>query len=796
MEKKIQIAVEKNKQGIKYGEAGDYQKAIQCFEDSKKIYSKLPDTYYFLGLAYQHLRDLQRAVTYYKKAVEIFPRYAIAYNNLGVCYLDMDKYESAKINLTKAIEIDPNHALAYTNLGNVFRTQGNKTLAKKQYEKALSIDPNIPAAYNNLGTIYFSEGDNKKASEMFMKAIELNPGYLDAYYHLGVVYRKSGDYKRAEKYLLKSIALNPKDEKSYVVLGTIYQRLGNYKKAMKCFETAIEINPNSADCYNDLGNLFNDNNETKKALEAYKKAVRIDPNFAGAQNNLGITLINLEQYTSGIGHLTKATKLIPDYADAFYHLGLTYTHMGELEKAARNFNQALKVNPNYTDTINSHTYLSMKMCDWASYKRMVKKLDILTRKQLKEGVRTSEAPFLSVIRNPNPKENLKVAKSWNKFIKGKVEESKIEYKHDKSSKKKIRIGYLSNDFFDHATSHLIRGLYEKHNKKKFEIYTYSYGPRVKSKYLYEIKKYSDKFIDISEIGNIEAANTIYKDDIEILVDLKGHTKDNRLEICALKPAPIQITYLGFPGSTGTDFFDYMITDRVVTPKEHVKYYTEKLIFLPNSYQVNDNKEVISKRKYIRKDFGLPEKAFIYSCFNHNYKIDEETFKSWVSILKATSPSVLLLLKSNKYSKKNILSSAKKMGINPKRIIFADKLKKADHLRRIQLSSLALDTFICNGHTTTSDALWAGVPVVTLCGKHFASRVSGSLLTAIKLPNLITKTSNEYEKLAISLAKNPKKLKDLIAKLNKNRLTTPLFDTNEFTKNIETLYSNVWKKHNG
>jgi predicted O-linked N-acetylglucosamine transferase (SPINDLY family) len=295
------------------------------------------------------------------------------------------------------------------------------------------------------------------------------------------------------------------------------------------------------------------------------------------------------------------------------------------------------------------------------------------------------------------------------------------------------------------------------------------------------------------MGHIEAAKKINEDGIDILIDLKGHTKDNRLEIMALKPAPIQITWLGFPGTTGSSFIDYIITDKIVTPPSSQKFYSEKFLYMPNSYQINYDKRKIQDAKFTRQDFGLPQKAFVFSSFNHTSKIDPETYFSWTNILNSVPNSVLWLLRSNKMAEKNLQKYAKTAGVNPNRIIFSDTVMPNEwHLARLKLSDLALDTFIYNGHTTTSDSLWAGVPVVTLLGKHFASRVAASLLTAVGLPELITHSQKEYENLAIKIANDNKLNARLKSKLISNKLTSPLFNTKLFVENLEKLYTKIYE----
>jgi protein O-GlcNAc transferase len=308
----------------------------------------------------------------------------------------------------------------------------------------------------------------------------------------------------------------------------------------------------------------------------------------------------------------------------------------------------------------------------------------------------------------------------------------------------------------------------------------------------QIQRDCDKFVDIISLSRTEAAQRIYRDQVDILVDLKGYTKDTRLAICALRPAPVQVSYLGFPGTTGADFIDYIITDKIVTPEEHAPYYSEKFVYLPHCYQVNDNTQPIANKAWKKKDFGIPENSFVFCSFNRSYKIDPVMFDVWMRILQQVPESVLWLLFSNKTAEENLRREAVDRGVQSERLISARMLPKDAHLARLRCSDLALDTRIVNGHTTTSDALWAGVPVITLQGGHFASRVSSSALSAIGLPELITHSLEEYEALAVQLAHNPAELQELRQRLARNRLVTPLFDTPRFVRNLESAYKEMWK----
>jgi predicted O-linked N-acetylglucosamine transferase (SPINDLY family) len=362
------------------------------------------------------------------------------------------------------------------------------------------------------------------------------------------------------------------------------------------------------------------------------------------------------------------------------------------------------------------------------------------------------------------------------------------------TKNKIRLGYYSADFRTHAVAILIAELIEIHNKEQFELIAFSLGPDVKDEMQNRISKAFDQFIDVHNESDQAVAKLSRQLGIDIAIDLGGLTADCRTGIFSFRAAPIQVNYLGYPGTLGADYIDYIIGDKTLIPSKSQEFYAEKVIYLPNSYQVNDRKRFISDKQFSRAELGLPKDVFVFCCFNNNYKILPETFDGWMRILTAIEGSVLWLFQDNDWVTNNLKKEAQKRGVSESRLVFAKRLPLDEHLARHRQADLFLDTFPCNAHTTASDALWAGLPVLTMMGESFASRVAASLLTAIGLPELITNSQKDYEALAIELASNPAKLKAIKAKIETNRLTTPLFDTPRFTKHLEDAYTKIYKRY--
>ena len=543
-------------------------------------------------------------------------------------------------------------------------------------------------------------------------------------------------------------------------MGNAFLDQGKLDDAITCYEKALEIEPDCAEAYNNMGNAFRSKGKLDDAILCYQKALKLKPDFAGAYNNMGNTSQDQEKLNEAICYYEKALEIEPDFAEAHSEL------VCQLQRT----------------------------CAWQKLEGMTAKLDSLTRNALDNGTKAAESPFLSLMRYADPSRNHAIAKSWSRDIARTMSNLKMPFSFDarRSCKTKIAVGYLSNDFRNHPMAHLMLSLFGLHNRDEFEIFCYSYGEDDGSYHKARIERDCDKFVDVHNLSYADAAKRIYKDQVDILVDLKGYTSGCKMEISALRPAPVQVRYLGLAGTTGADFFDYIITDRVVTPEDHAPYYTENFVYMPHCYQANDHNQAISNKDWKRADFGLPDDSFVFCSFNQGYKIDPVMFDSWMKILRQVPEGVLWLQRENESAEMNLRLEAEARGVKPERLIFAKRLPKDEHLGRLRLADMALDTRIVNGAATTSDALWVGVPVITLQVSTFSSRMSSSILTAIGLPEQIAHSLEEYEDLAVRLARNPDDLNTIRQRLEKNRLTEPLFDTPRFAGNLEKAYKEIWE----
>jgi len=493
-----------------------------------------------------------------------------------------------------------------------------------------------------------------------------------------------------------------------------------------------------------------------------------------------------------IGLYRKALACDPNCAEVHFALGDIARLLGHPREAVRSYATALVLEPDHVLAETGLIYVFQDLCDWGEL--------ALLWERARERIRRTPAPLIppfAILAMPSSgTEQLAVARTWATHVVEVVRSvrDRLGFQFPRLPKRTLRIGYLSGHFHNMATACLITELFELHDRTRFAVYAYSYGPDDGSPIRQRLLRACDRFVDIASTDAAAVARRIHADGVDILVDLMGYLADARPEILALRPAPIQVSYLAYPGTTGAAYMDYVITDRFVTPPAQEPVFTEQCVFLPDCYQVNDRQRPIAETTPTRAECGLPAGTFVFCCFNNPYKFAPAMFDTWMRLLQAVPASVLWLLLTTPDAAVNLRREAATRGVTPARLVFAPRQLVADHLARHRLADLGLDTFPVTGHTTTSDALWAGLPVVTCAGETFVSRVAGSLLNAIGLPELVTNSQAEYEALALHLARNPAVLGELRERLAANRGTAPLFDTPRSTRHLERAYELMWEHY--
>ena len=738
-----------------------------------------------LGTALQNLGQWKDAVACHRKAIAIMPQQYVCHYNLGNALQELGQLDQAAACFRKVIALKPDHAKSYNNLGIVLAAQGRLDEAVGCYDRAIGLQPDYVQAHSNLGNAYQELGRLDLALASYREAINLTPDFAEAHSNLGNVLQKLGQTEQAVASYAKAIALCPDYAQAHNNLGNAYQDQGRIEDAITCYGMAIALNPNYAEAFGNLGNAYHLQGRTDDALAAYRRAIALNSGFAQAHNNLGNAYRDLGQFEDSLAAYRRAIKLNPGFAEAHSNLGYMFQLLGKLDLAVVSCAQALALKPDFTQALDRLVHQRRHLCDWQGLQDLENRLLELGRQNWKD-----VSPFSLLALSSTLSDQLDCARQFGAQYK--MDQAPLVSSSLLQQSAKIRIGYLSADFHEHATAYLIAELIERHDRNRFQIIGYSIGPADASPMRQRLVDSLDQFVDLRAVSHRQAAQAIQNDGIDILVDLKGFTKDCRPGILAYRPAPLQVNFLGYPGTMGSDFIDYIIADPICIPSDHDRFYREKVVRLPDCYQPNDTKRAIAPLTPTRAECGLPEQGFVFCSFNNSYKITSAIFDIWMRLLARVPDSVLWLLEANSWVKTNLRQQAALRGINPDRLVFAPRRPLGEHLARQRLADLFLDSYPYNAHTTASDALWVGLPVVTCIGPTFAGRVAASLLTNMGLPELIAHSFEEYESLAIKLATDQEALASIRLKASENPSKTPLFDIERYTRNIENAYSRMWQ----
>ncbi|HXS06092.1 MAG TPA: tetratricopeptide repeat protein [Rhizomicrobium sp.] len=650
------------------------------------------------------------------------------------------------------------------------------------FEKAIAIRPDHAEAHHNLGILFAMLGRDDDAVAALGKVITLSPTHADAHSNLGIVFARLGRMDEAMSVLRKAVRLKPDHAVAWFNLGNLLKDRGQNDEAIAAYRHAIARQPGYVPAYNNLGRLLYGLGRNEDAVQLLSRAVSLKPDFADAHNNLGVAQGKLNRRDEAAAHFRRAIAVQPHYAEAHYNLGALLANLGQPDEAIACFDRALSLKPAYARARAQKLHQMAVICDWDGLAADAPAVTAL-------GI-TGEAvpPYLLLALDDDPARQLIRARNFAEQYLPSARPAPHPGRATRPGE--LSVGYFSADFHDHATMHLMARLFELHDRSRFRIHAFSYGPETGDVMQVRVKSAVDAFHDVRHLGDEEIAALARQQGIDIAVDLKGDTKDSRVALFAHRPAPVQISYLGYPGTMGATFLDYLVADPVVIPQEQRAHYSESLIVLPGSYQANDDSRIIADETPTRAQLGLPD-GFVFCCFNNSFKIGAEEFGIWMRLLDQVEGSVLWLLKSG--AERNLRREAEKRGVNPARLVFAERTSPAQHLARHRQADLFLDSFRYNAHTTASDALWAGLPLVTMPGKSFAARVAASLLNAVNLPELIAETPEAYERLALSLATNPVRLAALKRKLAAARHTTPLFQSARFTRQLESAFDQAYAR---
>lgn len=778
----------------------------------------------------QHGRGrLDEAEALYRRVLLAVPNEANSLNLLGVIRIQRGDPAGAVALIEQAIAAAPRFPQAHHNMGWALQSLGRFADAEAHYRAALALDDNLAESHNNLGNVLLNLGRQAEARAAFERAVALRPDYAEALSNLGDLLRQLGEDDAAVAMLRRSLAVNPRNAAAENNLGIALLAADRLEEAEAAFRRAVALNPCSAVAWNGLGSALDLRNKPTEAIAAFRRALDVQPRYAAAMTNLGTAFRALADYGRGIELQQQALDIEPDNPTIHANLGNLYADIGAWDDAIRCYERVLALGPAesevglgglcmaYAEMKDFETCLRYarrlyeidhgsdfalativsalaNRADWSdpdSARRLMERAE----RALREDRRSPVPLFTYLHMEAEPARHLKAAQ----IAAREMEEMMADVRRPSRSPsrgrdgERLRVGFVSYDFRNHPASHLIGNSFALFDRSRFEIVAYGYGRDNGDDYRKRIVDSVDRFVDITTDSFEASAQRICDDGIDILVDMMGWTRNNRLALFALRPAPIQASWLGFAGTTGATFIDYVIADPVVVPPEAESFFTERVARMPHFYMINDRTFERDLPTVTRADVGLPQDAFVFASFNNIDKLDADTFASWLRILSQV-PHGILWIMGGATIERNLKATAAAAGIDPARIVMAPKVSKRDHIARLALGELALDTRIYNGHTTTCDLLWAGVPVLTLRGRHFPARVSASALTVLGLPELITDSPADYEAAAVRLAADRPALQSLRARIAATRETSPLADSARWVRNMERLFQAMWTRH--
>jgi protein O-GlcNAc transferase len=663
---------------------------------------------------------------------------------------------------------------------------GRRDEALQNYNRALALRPNHAPTLYNRGVTLQRLRRWQEALQSYDRAVSIRPDFVVALVNRGSILRDLKRYEEALKSYDAALAVKPGTAELYYNRGNVLRDLRRGRDALECYDKALAIKPDYAAAHSNRGLALWDLRRYQEAVQSYEAAIAIDPGFADAHANRGLALWDLKRYEDALTSFDAVLSIEPDHAETLHNRGVVLLILNRHLAAIQDFVRAQAIDPHFKYLRGLLLHTKMQCGDWDSFAHQSQQLMIDVR-----AAQPVSGPLALLGVSASARDQLTCAQTW---VRDKCPPSTTSlfrgesYTHDR-----IRVAYLSGDFHDHPVSRLMSGVFDRHDPARFETIAVSFGPERDGAMRQQLKGAFRRFIDAHHESDRQIVDQLRDLKVDIAVDLMGFTRDARTSILAMRPAPVQVNYLGYPGTMGAPYIDYIIADRFVIPEVEQRFYTENVVYLPDCFQANGSKPHDVATKATRSAAGLPETGFVFCSFNKSYKITPMMFDSWMRLLRAIEGSVLWLFGLNAVLERNLRHEAQRRGVAADRLIFAPRVPYPEYLARFALADLFLDTFPFNGGSTASDALWAGLPLVTVCGEALASRMAGSLLHAVGLPELVTDSLANYETLALRLAEDRALLGTIKAKLTQNRTTHPLFDTDRFRRHLEAAYIAMWQR---
>jgi protein O-GlcNAc transferase len=773
----IEVKTGRTAQGVE-----SVRRSIQQYPSRAAAHALLAD-------ALLTLKQPRGALESYDTALRLDANLVSAMSGRANALYDLGQLREAVTDYDKVLELQADDAEAWRNRGNALLGLGCFDAAVQSFDRAIRLNPSDVTALNNRGSALLSLKRFEAALSGFEAALATAPDHPEASHNRGCALRELGRYPAALEAFDRALQFGTHRTDTLVARGDVLRELGRPQDALLSCERALQLRGDSIDAHRGRGDALLDMGEPLAALAAHDEAVVLGPNRSETHNSRGNSLRALMRFPEAVASYDKALSLDSSNAAAHYNRATAHLQWDQHpEEAEAGYERVLQLNPAFPFLPGALFHLRRSHADWVSHTTGTSR-DELHQAVLKGGSVAAPFHFLSV--SDSAPAQLQCAKTYAAVRYGNVDADWSGARHGRS---RLRVAYISPDLREHAVSYLMAGVFEKHDTGRFETIAVSLSPEESSPMGRRLKRSFQRFMDVSGKRDADIVEQLRSMEIDIAVDLGGFTDGTRPQIFARRIAPIQISYLGYPGTMGAPYIDYILADEFVIPAETQGHYRERVVYLPDCFQANDDTREIDCRLSVRADVGLPDQAFVFCCFNNTHKITPDMFDVWMRLLARVPGSVLWLLDAGANACLNLRLQAQRRGIAPERLVFASRLPYPQHLGRLKLADLFLDTLPFNAGTTASDALWAGLPLLTCAGEAFAARMGGSLLRAIGLPELITPDLEQYEARAFDLATQGSKLRTLRQRLEQNRLESPLFDTDRFRRNLESTFSRIWSTH--
>lgn len=801
-------------------QTGRWQSAAELISHSLQVDPSQLTARVNLGVALRNLRQFEAALGCFHHILALAPDHAEALNNQADVLLELDRPREALASLDRVLKLQPNFPEALNNHGRALNALGQRIMALESFDLALRLNPNFAQAHNNRGNALRHLNRLEEALTSFDQALLINPHSRLALYNRGNVLLELERHGAALQCYEQLLRLDPNDPETLSNSGLALLRLGRPEESLAALRQALALQPKFPRALNNLGSTLRKLGRLEQALVSYDQALLLSPADPDTLSNRGVALTELHRYQEAVANHDSALAQRQDSADLYYNRGNTRMALRQMHAALQDYERALalrkdspdtlfnrgvallklkrheeaaaaldrlvQIKPTYPLALGTGFHCRSQVCDWSDAAS--------TREQLIAAVARGELvdePFSFLAVSGSAAHQLRCARTYTADrypAEAALQESPIA-----ASGKRLRIAYLSGDFRDHPVPRLLLGVFERHDRARFETFGISLRPEDRSPLGRRVSTSFDKFIDVSARSDTEVVALMREMRIDIAIDLMGWTEGARTRIFARRAAPVQVNFIGFPGTMGGAYMDYLIADRFIVPPERQQDYAESIVYMPNCFQPNDDRKSLPESASNRGDEGLPAQGFVWSCFNNPVKVNAAMFDVWMRLLQRTPDSVLWMFVDSTGAVRNLQREASRRGVDPQRLRFAHRVPYEQHLARLPLADVFLDTIPFNGGTTVSDALWAGLPVLTCLGEAFASRMAGSLLQVLGVPELISADLQEYETRALDLANSPDRLRQLRERLRCGRFGAPLFNTQLYCRHLEAAYATMQER---